>query len=102
LHDVPNRTARIGPAADTESMSGKGDPKSFSNVQPGDVLVSHPTAVRDHAISIVPNAPHAISATHAAGVSEGRSQAASLRVDAWLTEDQTHVVRIASTRAPTT
>jgi hypothetical protein len=81
-------------------MSGKGDAKSFSNVRSGDVLVSHPTAMREHAISIVPNAPHARYATHDAAVSEGRSQAGALGVDAWLTEDHTHVVKIVSNRTP--
>ena len=73
---------------------------SLSNVQSGDVLVSRPTAVRKHEISIVPNAPHAVSPTHDAAVSAGRSEADAIGVDAWLTEDQTHVVKIASHRAP--
>jgi hypothetical protein len=72
----------------------------LSNVQAGDVLVSHPTAVREHEISIVPNAPHARAPTHDAAVSEGRSEADASGVDAWLTEDQTHVVKIASNRTP--
>jgi hypothetical protein len=72
----------------------------LSNVQSGDVLVSHPTAVREHEISIVPSAPHAISPTHDAAVSDGRSEADAMGVDAWLTEDQTHVLKIASHRAP--
>lgn len=74
------------------------DPASLSNVQPGDVLVSHPTAVREHEISIVPNTPHAVSPTHDTAVSAGRSQADDNGVDAWLTEDQTHVLKIASNR----
>jgi hypothetical protein len=72
----------------------------MANVQPGDVLVSHPTAVREHEISIVPNPPHAVSPTHDAAVSEGRSEADASAVDAWLTEDQTHVVKIGSHRTP--
>ena len=66
----------------------------------GDVLVSHPTAVREHEISVIPGAPHAISPTHDAAISAGRSEADAMGVDAWLTEDQTHVVKIASHRAP--
>jgi hypothetical protein len=81
-------------------MSNAQHPGSLSNVQSGDVLVSHPTAVREHEISIVPNAPHAISPTHDAAVSDGRSEADATGVDAWLTEDQTHVVKIASYRTP--
>ena len=72
----------------------------MASVQSGDVMVSHPTAVRAHEISIVPNAPHATSPTHDAAVSDGRSEADAMGVDAWLTEDQTHVVKIASHRTP--
>jgi len=72
----------------------------LSNAKPGDVLVSHPTAVNEHEISVIPNAPHATSPTHDAAVSDGRSEADALGVDAWLTEDHTHVVKIASHRAP--
>jgi hypothetical protein len=81
-------------------MSNEKASKSLASVQSGDVLVSHPTAVREHEISIVPNAPHATSPTHDAAVSDGRSEADAMGVDAWLTEDQTHVVKIASHRTP--
>ena len=66
----------------------------------GDVLVSHPTAVREHQISVIPNAPHAMSPTHDAAVHGGRAEAKAMGVDAWLTEDHTHVVKIASYRVP--
>jgi hypothetical protein len=69
-------------------------------MQVGDVLVSHPTAVREHEISVVPNAPHAMSLTHNAAVNDGRAAAKAMGGDAWLTEDQTHVVKIASHRMP--
>jgi len=72
----------------------------MSTMKAGDVLVSHPTAVREHDISVIPNAPHAIAATHDKAVSDGRAEADGLGVDAWLTEDHTHVVKIASHRAP--
>jgi hypothetical protein len=81
-------------------VSNQEKPKALSDVQSADVLVSHPTAVREHEISIVPNAPHAMSPTHDAAVSDGRSEAHAIGVDAWLTEDQTHVVKIASNRTP--
>ena len=81
-------------------MSNGTKPQSLSNVKPGDVLVSHATAVREHEISVIPNAPHAISATHDAAVSDGRSEADAIGVDAWLTEDHTHVVKIAANRPP--
>ena len=82
------------------AMSNEKASGSLAKVQSGDVLVSHPTAVREHEISIVPNAPHATSPTHDAAVSDGRSEADAMGVDAWLTEDQTHVVKIASHRTP--
>jgi len=66
-------------------------------VKPG--IVTHPTAVREHEISVVPDAPHAISPTHNAAVGQGRSEADARGVDAWLTEDHTRVVKIASNRA---
>ena len=80
------------------AMSTDKDSGSLGNAQSGDVLVSHPTAVREREISIVPNAPHAISPTHDAAVTDARTEADALGVDAWLTEDHTHVVKIASHR----
>jgi hypothetical protein len=76
------------------------DPESLSKAKSGDILVSHPTAVREHEISVIPKAPHAVSPTHDAAVSDGRSEADAMGVDAWLTEDQTHVVKIVSNRLP--
>jgi hypothetical protein len=76
------------------------NPESLSHAKSGDILVSHPTAVREHEISVIPNAPHAVSPTHDAAVSDGRAAAEAMSVDAWLTEDQTHFVKIASHRAP--
>src|SRR4029079_11327302 len=64
----------------------------------GCVRVSHPTAVREHEIRVFPDAPHAVSPTHDEAVNAGRSEADALGVDAWLTEDHTHVVKIASHR----
>jgi len=49
---------------------------------------------------VIPNAPHATSPTHDEAVTEGRSEADVLGVDAWLTEDHTHVVKIAAHRTP--
>lgn len=81
-------------------MSNETNPQSLSNVKPGDVLVSHSTAVREHEIRIIPNAPHEKPRTHDAAIGEGRSEADAMGVDAWLTEDHTHVVKIASNRGP--
>jgi len=97
---VLNGTARIARAAYPQVVSNAKQPESLSTLKAGDVLVSHPTAVREHEISIIPNAPHAISPTHDAAVSDGCSAADAMGVDAWLTEDHTHVVKIASHRAP--
>lgn len=74
------------------------NPASVATLHAGDVLVSHSTAVREHDISIVPRAPHATSPTHDAAVVDARSEARALGVDAWLSEDHTHVVQIASNR----
>jgi hypothetical protein len=82
------------------AMSSKTDSGSSGNMQSGDVLVSHSTAVREHDISIVPNAPHANCPTHDVAVREARSEADAMGVDAWLTEDHTHVVKISSHREP--
>jgi hypothetical protein len=84
----------------TECMFTKQDPASLSSPQPGDVLVSHASAVREHDISIVPNAPHAMSPTHDEAVVDARSEADTRGVDAWVTEDKTHVVKIAAHRTP--
>jgi len=72
----------------------------LSDLKPGDVLVSHSSAVREHEISIIPNAPHATSPTHEAGISDGVQKQNTMRVDAWLRGDKTHVVKIASHRLP--
>jgi hypothetical protein len=81
-------------------VSNDSKPLSLLDVKPGDVLVSHPTALREHQISVVPNAPHAMSPTHDTAISDACSEADAKNVDAWLTEDQTHVVKIGSHRAP--
>jgi len=85
---------------ETVVVSNETKPQSLSSVKPGDVLVSHSTAVREHEISVIPDAAHATSPTHDAAVSDGRAEAEAMGVDAWLTEDHTHVVKIASNRAP--
>jgi hypothetical protein len=81
-------------------MASEKSPGSLANVDVGDVLVSHPTAVDEHEISIVPNTPHDTAPTHDAAVAKGRAEADALGVEAWLTEDHTHVVKISSDRTP--
>jgi hypothetical protein len=83
----------------SERPPSEESPGSVSNMQPGDILISHRSAMREHEISVVPNLPHTVSGTHDTVVTEGRSEAAATGVDAWLTEDQTHVVKIASNRS---
>lgn len=97
---VLNGTARIGVLRQSNGMSTGKETESVGNVQAGDVLVSHRTAVREHEISIVPDAPHAVAPSHDAAVSDGGSEADAMGVDAWLTEDQTHVVKLATHRPP--
>ena len=87
-----------GRRARLRAMPSEKPPGSLANLKSGDVLVSHPTAVREHEISIVPNAPHTTAPTHDTAVNEGCPEAEAKGVDAWLTEDQTHVVKIASHR----
>ena len=91
-------TAQIARTRQTVVVANETRTQSLSDMKPGDVLVSHSSAVREHEISVMPNAPHATSATHDAAVSDGCSEAAAMRVDAWVTEDKTHVVKIASHR----
>ena len=83
-------------------MSTKNDSTSSSSPRSGDVLISHSTAVREHHITIVPAASYATSPTHDEAVRDGRSEARARGVDAWLTEDQTHVLKVASHRTPAT
>lgn len=66
--------------------------------QDGDVLVSNPTATLEHEICIVPQPPHLTCATHDEGIAKAHELAARLHVDAWLTEDHTHFLRIGSYR----
>ena len=98
--DVLKRTARLLRPAHTDVVPNETKLHSLSDLKSGDVLVSHSSAVHEHQISVVPNAPHATASTHDAAVGDGRSEAEATGVDAWLTEDQTHVVKIASHRAP--
>ena len=81
-------------------MSSEKHSGAIANVQSGRLTRLSSTAVREHEISIVPNPPHTVSPTHDTAVSDGCSEADALGVDAWLTEDKTHVVKIASHRPP--
>jgi hypothetical protein len=64
----------------------------------GDILVSNPTATLEHEIAIVPAPPHMVCATHDEAVTWAKRLARERQVDAWLTEDLTHFLRIGSYR----
>jgi hypothetical protein len=64
----------------------------------GDVLVSNPSATLEHEICIVPRSPRITCANHNRAVTEGRQLAEQLKVDACLTEDNCHFLRIGSFR----
>jgi hypothetical protein len=62
--------------------------------QDGDVLISNPTATVEHEICVVPRPPHITCPNHDRAVEQGRQLAEQLKVDAWLTEDHRHFLRI--------
>jgi len=64
----------------------------------GDVLVSRATARIEHDVSIVPTLKPLMCPNYDAAVRRARELAKERQVDAWLTEDFIHVVKIASYR----
>lgn len=64
----------------------------------GDVLVAKPTAAHEHEISVVPQQHQLTCATHDLAVAKAKELAEQLHVDAWLTEDHTHFLKLASHR----
>ena len=66
--------------------------------QPGDVLVSNPTATMEYVVSIVGGQVDITGAHYAAAVVRARGLAAERRVDAWVTGDRVHFLRIAVCR----
>ena len=71
----------------------------LSNMQVGDVLVTHTSSVLEHDISIVPEKAHATAATRRDAVEQAAGEAQERAVDAWVTDDQIHVVRLATHRS---
>jgi hypothetical protein len=67
----------------------------------GDVLVSSRPARVEHDISIVPRSAHLTCPTYDSALARARELAKRLAVDAWLTEDFTHFLQIASFRPRT-
>lgn len=66
--------------------------------QNGDILVSKDSARVEHEVSIVPAATASVCPNHDAAVRQARELAKERCVDAWLTEDHIHFVRVASHR----
>jgi hypothetical protein len=72
--------------------------------QPGDILVSRSSGTLEHQVTTVPDTEEAVCDSHDAAVARACALAAERRVDAWLTEDLTHFLRLAAHRviAPST
>jgi hypothetical protein len=66
--------------------------------QMGDVLISKPTASRDHDVCVIPDAETVVRGSHDVAVAGGRELAQRLGVDLWLTEDHIHFLRLATHR----
>jgi hypothetical protein len=66
--------------------------------QPGDILVSRSSGNVEHQISVVPQLPQESCPTHASAVGKASALARERGVDAWLTEDLIHFMRLASYR----
>jgi hypothetical protein len=64
----------------------------------GDVLVSQISACIEHEVSVVPGPPEVVCPNHDAAIRKGREMAQQRHVDAWLTADHLHVVKIGSYR----
>jgi hypothetical protein len=67
--------------------------------KPGDVLVSNARATVEHDICVVPAPAHIVCPNHDTAVKRAHELARERQVDLWLTEDQTHFLRLASYRA---
>jgi hypothetical protein len=79
-------TAEIARATQTNDVSNE-KPGALSNVKAGDVLVSHPTAVREHEISVIPTRRTRCLRRTTLRSTTGVPEAKAMGVDAWLTED---------------
>jgi hypothetical protein len=66
--------------------------------QNGDLLVANPTATLDYDVTTVGESVSLACANCAAAVAQAVELARQRRVDAWLTEDHTHFLKIASCR----
>lgn len=66
----------------------------------GDILVSNPTATIAYDLTTVGETARVACANHAAAIAQAKELARLRRVDAWLTQDHTHFLRIAACRQP--
>jgi len=66
--------------------------------QDGDVLVARAYASGQYSVAIVPEKPHLSCERRMRAVEGARSLARDRAVDAWLTEDLTHFMRLAHFR----
>ena len=66
--------------------------------QDGDVVVARTCATGHYSVAIVPEKPHLPCERRVRAVDGARSLARDRAVDAWLTEDLTHFMRLASFR----
>ena len=64
----------------------------------GDVLVSHPSATVAHEVSIVPAAPDVVYINYKFAIARAHELARDRQVDAWVTADHTHFMKIAAFR----
>ncbi len=65
----------------------------------GDVLVSHPMARIECEVAVLPRPAHAMYERQDAALANATVLAQALGVDAWLTHDRRHFLRVASFRA---
>lgn len=68
--------------------------------QTGDILVSNPTATVAYDLMTVGEAASVACANHTAAIAQANELARLRHVDAWLTEDHTHFLKIAACRPP--
>lgn len=67
-------------------------------LQSDDVVMSTATATTEHRVSVGANPTGPVCRNHDAAVIMAKELARVLQVDAWLTEDHTHFLKIASHR----
>jgi hypothetical protein len=66
--------------------------------QDGDILVSKPTATIEHCVSVVGESTGEMCLNHDTALVKARELAKERHVDAWLTGNHTHFLKVASYR----